>query len=252
MRPALTAALLAFAFLLAGCGGGGSSKSAKATEEGPIVSGAKGVYIFRPAGTPKALVIFFHGQGGPTEATPHNHTAWFQHLVARGNVVVYPTFELDYSRAVMKNAVAGIRTAVGRVDVSGLPVLAIGHSRGAALAVEYAAVAKKNHVPAPGAVLSVEPVEIGEQTHVIDFHPIDHATRIVFMLGDRDPGAGPGARYLLRRLANGGFPGSQVRLDFVRSHNGFVADHMAVMGTSPAAQAAFWAPADRLLADLER
>jgi poly(3-hydroxybutyrate) depolymerase len=59
------------ALLLAGCGGGGGpSYPEKPTVEGPFVRGANGVWIFRPAGPPKRLVIYLHGQGGPTEATP--------------------------------------------------------------------------------------------------------------------------------------------------------------------------------------
>src|SRR6266545_8344385 len=132
--------LAAAALLPAGCGGG--STVSKPAVEGPIVAGPNGVYLFRPAGDPKALVIFLHGQGGASETTPHNHRPWIDHLTAGGAVVVYPRFELDYSRAVLDHAVVGIRTAVQRLGTGDLPVLVIGHSRGAALAVEYAAVAR--------------------------------------------------------------------------------------------------------------
>jgi len=152
---------------------------------------------------------------------------------------------------VLDHSLAGIRTAVGRLSAGELPVLAIGHSRGAALAIEYAAVARADHVPVPDAVYSVEPVPYGEQTHLVDLRPLEHGTRLVLVLGDRDPDAAGGARVLLTRLQKAKFPGSEVKLQFVHSHGGFVADHMAVLGASPAAQSAFWHPVDGLLAQIE-
>jgi hypothetical protein len=62
--PVALVALLA----AAGCGGGRSYPK-QATMTGPLVEGsdpAAGAYLFRPAGKPKRLVIFFHGQGGTT------------------------------------------------------------------------------------------------------------------------------------------------------------------------------------------
>ncbi len=243
-------ALTAAALLLAGCGGG--STASTATVEGPIVKGPNGVYLFRPAGTPKALVIFLHGQGGATETTPHNHRPWIDHLTAGGAAVVYPRYELDYSRAVLDHAVAGIRTAVSRLGAGDVPVLVIGHSRGAALAIEYAAVARADHAPIPDAVYSVEPVPYGEQTHLVDLRPIGRGTRLVLVIGDRDPDASGGAQALLKRLRQAQFPGARIKLQFVHSHGTFVADHLAVLRASPDAQAAFWHPVDRLLEQIER
>ena len=96
MRAALTPVVLVAFLALSGCGGGGSS-STRSSVVGPITHDSKGVWIFRPAGEPKRLVIFFHGQGGPTETTPANHRPWIDHLVKRGAVVVYPRYELSYS-----------------------------------------------------------------------------------------------------------------------------------------------------------
>ena len=70
--------------LAAGCGGKDSAPT-KATSEGPIGKGASGVWIYQPAGKPKDVVVYFHGQGGPEEATPANHLPWIKHLVKRGS-----------------------------------------------------------------------------------------------------------------------------------------------------------------------
>jgi dienelactone hydrolase len=250
VKAALTP-VVAAALLLAGCGGGGGpSFPDKPTVSGPFVGGASGVWVFRPAGPPKRVVIYFHGQGGPTEATPANHRDWIDHLVSRGAVVIYPRYELSYSPRVLAPAVAGVRRAARQLDLAGLPVLSLGYSRGGALAVEYAAVARDHHVPVPDAIESVNPVPIGEQTGIVGLAPIAHDTVMAVIVSDRDPHAVDGASLLLNRLRNAGFPGSRIELNVAHSHGSFSADHLAPLSPSPAARAAYWAPTDALLAQL--
>ena len=166
---------LALGIALAGCGGGKSDELSKATSEGPIGKGSSGVWLFRPAGKPKNVVVYFHGQGGPVEATPTNHRPWIKHLVDRGSIVVYPRYEMAYEADPMQYIVDGVKAAEKKVDVKGLPVLAIGSSRGGALAVEYGAVASGNDVPVPGQIMSVFPAGQGNERHlkVLDRCPLD-------------------------------------------------------------------------------
>jgi hypothetical protein len=252
VRATLTPVVLAALLLLAACGGGGgASLPTRPSVTGPLVQGAKGVWIFRPAGDPKRLVIFFHGQGGPVEATPANHRAWIDHLVQHGAAVVYPRYEEDNSAAVLEPAVAGIRTASDRLGLKAtVPVLALGYSRGAALAVEYAAVAPAKGVPVPDAVETVNPVPYGEQARVVDLRPLQPSTVLAVLISDRDPHAVDGSTLLLHRLRDAGFPGKQIRIDVARSHGSFVADHLAPLSALPAARRAYWAPTDALLAGL--
>jgi dienelactone hydrolase len=241
------------ALILAGCGGGGgSSYPAKSTVAGPFTKDANGVWIFRPAGKPKRLVIYFHGQGGPTEATPVNHRKWIDHLVSRGAVVIYPRYELNYSPAVLVPAVTGVQRAAKQLDLKGLPVLSLGYSRGAALAVEYAAVARGYHVPVPDAIESVNPVPVGDISRAVNLVPIAHRTVMGVIVSDRDPHASDGARLLLYRLRNAGFPGEQIELNIARSHGTFVADHLAPLSSLPPARAAYWAPTDALISQLPK
>jgi len=238
---------------LAGCGGSKTSYPKTATMIGPIGQNEDAVWVYRPAGKPKDLVVFFHGQGGPDEATPKNHLPWIRHLVKHGSIVVYPRFEVFFTPDPIPHIVSAVRVATKRVDVHGLPVLAIGYSRGGALAVEYGAVATKNKVPVPGEIMSIFPASVGNEGHIVDLKPIDHSTQVVIQMGEADRVVGrTGARHLLRRLAQGGFPAKNVRLDFVSSEPGFVADHASALGTSAAAQAAFWAVADELLGELNK
>jgi acetyl esterase/lipase len=247
--PVATVVLLG----LAACGGGGKSYPAHATVQGPLVEGsdpAAGAWLFQPAGKPKRLVIFFHGQGGPVEATPVNHRAWIDHLVAKGNAVIYPRYEQSYAEAVIGPAVAGVRTAAKQLGEPDLPVLAVGYSRGGGLAVEYAAVAALQHVPVPKAVETINTVAAGDQAQLVDLRPLRHDTILSLIVSDKDELGLVGARALLRRLRLSGFPGSQIQLHFARSTKTFLADHAGPMSTSPEAQKAYWAPTDALLKKL--
>jgi hypothetical protein len=129
-------------------------------------------------------------------------------------------------------------------------VLSLGYSRGAALAVEYAAVARGYDVPVPDAIESVNPVPVGELTREVNLVPIAHKTVLGVIVSDRDPHAADGARLLLYRLRNAGFPGGQIELSVAHSHGSFVADHLAPLSSVPAARAAYWAPTDALLSQL--
>jgi acetyl esterase/lipase len=197
------------------------------------------------------MVIFFHGQGGPTETTPANHRDWIDHLVAKGAVVVYPRYETSYSAAVIDATAAGVRTATKRLGPESLPVLALGYSRGAALAVEYAAVAAGRRLPVPDAIESVNPVPYGEQAQIVDLRPIRPRTILAVLVSEADPHASDGAGLLLDRLRRAGFPGQQIELNVARSHGSFVADHLAPLSSSPAARAAYWKPTDALLGTLK-
>ena len=253
MRAALTPVVLAALFLVAGCGGGGGhSFPTRETIQSANTDEANGVWIFLPAGRPKRLVIFFHGQGGAIEATPQNHRPWIDHLVGRGAVVVYPRYEIDYSAAVLDPALAGVQTANRRLGLTGVPVLALGYSRGAALAVEYAAVAARHGVPVPDAVETVNPVPYGETARIVNLKPIRAKTILAVLASDKDPHAIDGSTMLLHRLRDAGFPGNQIELNVAHSHQGFVADHLAPLSAKPAARAAYWVPTDQLLASLQK
>lgn len=250
LGPGLLALTLLLA--LAGCGGNDSGSS-KATSEGPIGKGASGVWLYQPAGKPKDFVVYFHGQGGPKEATPANHLPWIKHLVGRGSIVVYPRYEIAYEADPMQFIVNGVRAATKRVDVANLPVLAIGYSRGGAIAVEYGAVAGEKDLPVPDWIMSVFPAPYGNQKQIIDLSALRHFTELLILVGDQDQIVGSaGAAYLGQRLQAGGFPGENIHVDQVQSHGSFTADHFAPMATSQAAKAAFWQPADDVLDSLDQ
>ena len=146
-----------------------------------------------------------------------------------------------------------VHTAQKRVDLGGLPVLAIGYSRGGAIAVEYGAVASERKLPVPDWIMSVFPAPYGNQKHLIDLAGVPHFTEMLILVGDQDQVVGTaGAALLGQRLQRGGFPGENIQIDEVQSKGAFTADHFAPMSTSPAAKNAFWRPADDVLDALDQ
>ena len=221
MRRACYLAVLAL--LAAGCGG-----KARIVEQSYGKDAAQ-VWVFRATDRkPQALVLFFHGLGDQQETTPYHHRPWLRHLAEQGDVVVYPRFELyPGAGGGLRNALAGIEAARAKVP-AGLPVVAIGYSRGGGMAVDYAAIASAVGV-VPNAVLAVFPAVVDPP---LDMRSVRAGTRFV--------------------LAAARYPSRLVATEIVRSRRGFSATHLSVLDTTAGARAAFWDRADRLIASVAR
>jgi acetyl esterase/lipase len=235
--------LLVLVVLAASACGSGS----RSTQE-PYGKGADEVWVFRPAhGPPRSIVVFVHGHGGPGEDTPQYHLPWLRHLVAGGNAVLYPRYELyPGAHGTVAHIVAAVRTGVGVLGRPDVPIVGIGYSRGGRLVMDWAARAAGTAF-APGALLSVFPAS-GEDPEE-DLSRIARRTPILVLVGDRDEVVGDvGARALVRELEAAGVVAASVGVEVVRSHDGFVASHLSVLEDSPGARSAFWARADDLIA----
>ena len=128
--------------------------------------------MLRPDGTPKSVVVFVHGLGGPQEILPTNHLPWLRHLVDQGSAVIYPAYETQPggTRAVA-HILAGVRNGLHELGDPKVPLAGIGYSRGGRLVVEWAALQR----PAPHAVLSVFPSQINPMMEPpIDLRRLDH------------------------------------------------------------------------------
>jgi dienelactone hydrolase len=235
--------------LLAACG---SSSKPQVAVEGPLGKGADQVWVFWPPGPPKDVVVFIHGLG-KGELTPANHRPWLEHLAEQGSVVFYPRYEVRLGDAdAVLHVLAAVRKGLERVNRPGLPLVAIGYSRGGEIVVDYAAVAR-GVGPPPRAVISVFPGTVDPLDPALDLRTIDRRTALTILVGDRDTVVdGAGARQLLQRLAAAGFPPEQVSLVVVKSRQGFTVTHLAPLDVSPAAKAAFWARADRIVEQARR
>lgn len=160
-----------------------------------------GYWLFEPAdphgggATPAARVplpvaLFFAGACCDETALggddPAPYRAWIDHVVRRGTVVVVPTFQV---KTALNDAVTAVRAALADLGGGTHPptdparLLAFGHSYGGVLAVNYAAVAAKERLPVPIALMPTTP---GCGCLLADLSAIPATTRLVVVVGSDD------------------------------------------------------------------
>jgi acetyl esterase/lipase len=180
-------------------GPGGASYVHAAMRESEHGAGGKRFWIFEPEQpTPKTapVVLFLHGYSA---MTPEPYRAWIAHIVRRGSVVIYPQFQKDLITPppeFLPNTVAAVRAALGVLaedghvapDVSRFVV--VGHSAGGVGAAGFAAVAEKEKLPVP---LAIMPVHAGQGPEngwqMIPMETLDtipKQTRVAIVVGDAD------------------------------------------------------------------
>lgn len=208
-----------------------------------IGSGADQVWLMRPRGSVRVIVVFVHGwtTGLPTVWAP-----WLNHLRARGALVIYPRFQSgtgDTPQTALVHLRHGIVAAFGRLGGVRVPVVALGKSYGGAAVFDYAAEARSWGVPAPVAVVGIFPA--------LPTGPLPPAlARSVFaevMVGDADTIAGSGGANAFWDWLRP-HPAARKRYITIRSRPGFTATHESAQLATPIAQAVFWRPFDALLA----
>lgn len=108
-----------------------------------------------PAPTSAPVIIFLHGWSA---MQPRAYDRWIEHLVRRGNIVIYPRYQEDLltpPREFTSNALTAVRAALRELHVR--PeldhVAVVGHSMGGAMTANLAADASL----AVRAAMSVEP-----------------------------------------------------------------------------------------------
>jgi pimeloyl-ACP methyl ester carboxylesterase len=130
-------------------------------------SGNLQYWVFQPASPKPAsapLIVFNHGYGG---MDPVYYQAWLEHLVRRGNVVVYPRYQatlLTLPRNFTGNAITAVKNAISWLQASSTRVqpqldrFAIaGHSYGGVVSVNMAHRWQSSGLPQPKALFPVEP-----------------------------------------------------------------------------------------------
>ncbi len=109
------------------------------------------------------LVVFLHGWGG---MLPAPYRAWIDHLVRRGNIVVYPRYQgtlLSSAKKFDRNVYAALHSALdalaeeGHVHPDLERVAVVGHSFGGSITVNYAASAEREKLPAPKTIMVIQP-----------------------------------------------------------------------------------------------
>lgn len=216
--------------------------------EGPFGSGAAQVWILRPQGVMRSVVVFGHGwkASPPSPARPwvRQFAPWLEHLVGAGNAVIFPRYQLGGDvpgPAIVDAYRRGLARGFALLHAS-VPVVVMGYSYGATLAVTYAANASRWGLPRPVAVDAVFPAGLVPGVPML---PLAARVAALVQVGDRDTVAGrPGAAPVWAWLAGH----ARKRYEVVASHDGLVVTHAAPKLSTRVARAAFWAPLDALIA----
>lgn len=127
--------------------------------------GALAYWLYEPAdpAPPSApVVLFLHGWNGQD---PYYYGGWIEHLARRGNLVVYPVFQVHARHSaeeMMDNAIRATRDALerlgrGRVRPELERFVIAGHSFGGGLTAQIAGRAARVGLPAPRAIMPVQP-----------------------------------------------------------------------------------------------
>jgi acetyl esterase/lipase len=132
-----------------------------------VKTGAQGWWLFTPADpTPSnaPVIVFCHGWGA---MNPRAYRAWIEHIVRRGNIVIYPNYQdslLTPGGQFLPNAIDSVRAALADLaaNKTGIQpdlqrVGVVGHSAGGVLSAQLAASAARAGLPMFRAVMPVEP-----------------------------------------------------------------------------------------------
>jgi len=160
--------------------------------------GGQEYWIFEPD-SPKPrsapVIIFLHGWGG---MNPLYYGAWLDHLVKRGNIVVYPRYQTNLLTPIreflpntlhaIKDAISRLQTEPGHVSPDLNKFAAVGHSLGGLLAANVSALANESSLPRVAAVMGVEPGITEDPINVplADLKKIPGDTLLLALAGDQD------------------------------------------------------------------
>jgi len=156
-----------------------------------------------PAPDSAPVVVFLHGWSG---ISPKHYGAWIEHLVRRGNIVIYPRYQatiLTPPDMFTINAIFAVDDALQELESGGhvMPKLGldedmnfavVGHSAGGNITANMAALADNNGLPQPKAVMCVQPGDsdggpLGNGSiDLVDLSTIPAETLLLTVLGDMD------------------------------------------------------------------
>jgi dienelactone hydrolase len=182
-------------------GPGGSDYAYAGVERHSTGDGADDAILFWPDQMPEVkalpLVVFTHGWGA---VKSEHYQAWIDHIVRKGAIVVYPRYQENLRAkpaTFTANAIAGVRRAVdwlARQKDMPQPDPAqwatVGHSAGGVLAANLAVELPKAGLPAPAAVMSIQPgVTRGPEGPVLplaDLSRMAPTTLLLVLTGEDD------------------------------------------------------------------
>jgi predicted esterase len=174
-------------------GPGGSDYSHDGVKESRYKWGAHQYWIFEPD-SPKPesapLIVFNHGWSA---FYPITYIEWINHIVKKGNIVVYPRYQLGLSlgyKRFTSNAIHAVKDAIRELEQGDhvrpeLDKFAIvGHSLGGGITAYMAAQALDVGLPIPKAIMPVQPaIPFGPE---VDLNKIPGETLMVVVIGQND------------------------------------------------------------------
>ena len=175
-------------------GPGGSNYSYNGIRQSRYGFGSRQFWIFEPTDPNPSLaplIVFNHGWSA---LFPIFYKAWIEHLVKRGNIVVYPRYQfgpLIGTRSATQNAIYAVKQAIsilqdGTHVTPDLERFAlVGHSLGGGITAEMAALATQEGLPFPQAVMPVQPF-VRLDTMMKDFQAIPAETLLLVIVGEND------------------------------------------------------------------
>lgn len=182
-------------------GPGGSRLAHASVTKNRYDSGSREYWIYEPVDPrPRQapVIVFLHGWSG---TNPAAYGAWLDHLVRRGNIVIFPRYQANLLSPISEfteNAIGAIKSAIDRLKTESGHVrpdlqkfAVVGHSMGGLLTANVAALAEKSGLPKVRAMMPVEPGRTSNpmgmfQLELTDLSQIPADTLLLSVAGDND------------------------------------------------------------------
>jgi acetyl esterase/lipase len=220
-------------------GPGGSDYPHKGYVKSSYGTGAQKYWIYEPA-SPQPIsapvIIFNHGFAA---IFPELYQGWIEHLVQKGNIVIYPQYQdvLTPSEDFTPNAINATKNALKELETGAhvrpqLEKIAIvGHSAGGIISINMAAMAISEGLPQPKAVFCVEPGtdETRENNSMVDISKVPRDTLILTLAGADDQIVGSEFSQIIIRNTSQVPPENKDYILMVSDNHGkpaLIADHI--------------------------
>lgn len=232
-------------------GPGGADYAHQAVVSKLCGKGGKAYWLFEPSSPVPdraPLIVFNHGW---ILMEPRHYDAWIEHLVKRGNIVVFPRYQNSMftsptkfapnAAAAIKDAIQQLNSEAGHVRPDLNRFAMAGHSMGGIISANLAALWREMGLPQPKAVMCAEPG--GTRSYagwlggkLEDLSRIAPETLLLCVAGDRDSMVGSAeAKRIFKETTQ--VPATNKNFVVLQSDShgkpALVADHFAVCAPLP-------------------
>ncbi|MBA3441250.1 MAG: alpha/beta hydrolase fold domain-containing protein [Pyrinomonadaceae bacterium] len=183
-------------------GPGGADYRYREVKQTSYGEGSRQFQIFEPEPRPQSApcIAFLHGWGG---MDPSSYRLWIEHIVKRGNIVIYPRYQENLrERApnMTPGAIDALRDAFQILDgrrhtrADRTKFALVGHSLGGVISANIAARAAQENLPEPSALMVVQPGDnnssklFGRRRQSIreNYESISSRILLLVVVGDED------------------------------------------------------------------